>query len=382
MKTPALLLLSALVALGHWLLLAPGPGLLQALQAQTAPSNAFGMQPAPAPAPATSVRVLQTRRLDSASTPPTASVLQAVHTEPRRSTAAPPRAPKAAAYAPPTATPAPEAPTPETPAAETAAPDTPPAPDPEPTLAAAQTAAEEDIQVGPEALATAVEAPSQTLATPLASPWQLPPSVRLNYDITGQSRGLGYRASGVLDWQQNGSRYDARLVASVFFLGNRVLSSEGEITPEGLAPARFADKSRSERAAHFQPDKGKITFSANTPDAVWQRGAQDRLSVFFQLTGMLSGQPERFVSGTLIPVYTASARGADTWAFQVDGSESLSLPAGDMPALKLKRQNRAEHEQQVEVWFAPSLSYWPVRIKLTQANGDFVDQQLVSVTLP
>ena len=186
----------------------------------------------------------------------------------------------------------------------------------------------------------------------------------------------------MLDWEQDGSRYNARLVASVFFLGNRTLSSQGEITAEGLAPTRFADRARSEQAAHFQADKGKITFSGNTPDAPWQPGAQDRLSVFFQLAGMLSGQPERFITGTRVPVYTASARAADTWAFQVDGTETLNLPAGETPAIKLTRQSRLEHDQLVEVWFAPSLSYWPVRIRLTQRNGDFVDQQLASVAKP
>ncbi len=217
---------------------------------------------------------------------------------------------------------------------------------------------------------------------PLIAQLQLPKPARLHYDITGQSRGLGYRASGVLDWQQDGSRYDARLVASVFFLGNRTLSSQGDVTADGLAPTRFADKARSEQAAHFQADKGRITFSANTPDAPWQRGAQDRLSVFFQLAGMLAGQAEGVATGTRIPVYTASARSADTWTFLVDDIESLSLPAGTMPAIKLTRQSRLDYDQLVEVWFAPSLSYWPVRIKLTQRNGDFVDQQLASVTAP
>jgi hypothetical protein len=260
--------------------------------------------------------------------------------------------------------------------------------DPDPTVAVAADGpaarqAEAQPAVGPGAeLAIAHDPLKPPLAMPLIAQLQLPKPARLHYDITGQSRGLGYRASGVLDWQQDGSRYDARLVASVFFLGNRTLSSQGDVTADGLAPTRFADKARSEQAAHFQADKGRITFSANTPDAPWQRGAQDRLSVFFQLAGMLAGQAEGVATGTRIPVYTASARSADTWTFLVDDIESLSLPAGTMPAIKLTRQSRLDYDQLVEVWFAPSLSYWPVRIKLTQRNGDFVDQQLASVTAP
>lgn len=377
MKTPALIMLSALVALGHWLLLVPGPGLLAQVLAPGAPSDsASAMQLAQVPAPAAPVLILQTRRIESSSAYPPASVMQAVRTAPRSASTRPGIA-KPSATVPAAAAPV-QSEKPELGAA--------------PTETVAERLAHTDADPGPDALvaASADAAVRDSSASPLSPPlaaqriahWQLPKPVRLNYEITGQSKGLGYRASGVLDWQQDGSRYDARMVASMFFLGNRTLSSQGEVTADGLAPTRFADKSRSEHAAHFQPDKGKITFSANTPDAPWQRGAQDRLSVFFQLTGMLAGQPERVAPGTRIPVYTAGARSADTWAFLVDDVQNLSLPAGNMPAIRLTRQSRGEYDQLVEVWFAPSLSYWPVRIKVTQANGDFVDQQLANVTPP
>ena len=355
MRPPILLLISALVVLGHWLLLAPGVATLARL---AKPETLSTARPEPSP-----LRAMQTRRIVSA---PLTGTLASPNATSRTSLAQVATERNDASTAQETASPAnltqeastpPELPTTTTTTslASVAPPAPAPAPAPEPAAAAA--------------------------ADALAS-WRLPQSVRLNYDIQGQSRGLNYKASGVLDWEQDGSRYNARLVASVFFLGNRTLSSQGEITAEGLAPTRFADRARSEQAAHFQADKGKITFSGNTPDAPWQPGAQDRLSVFFQLAGMLSGQPERFITGTRVPVYTASARAADTWAFQVDGTETLNLPAGETPAIKLTRQSRLEHDQLVEVWFAPSLSYWPVRIRLTQRNGDFVDQQLASVAKP
>ena len=206
----------------------------------------------------------------------------------------------------------------------------------------------------------------------------IPGSVQLNYQMTGLSRGLNYHASGVMSWRQDGNRYEASMVVSAFLIGARSLSSVGDITVDGLAPKRFADKSRSELAAHFQSDKGKITFSANTPDAPWQRGAQDRLSVFFQLASLLAGQPEGFPPGTKIPMYTAGQKYVDTWTFSVQGSDDLNLPYGALTAIKLTRDARQEFDQRVEVWFAASLGYWPVRIKITQNNGDYIDQQLSS----
>ncbi len=206
----------------------------------------------------------------------------------------------------------------------------------------------------------------------------IPSSVRLTYQMTGLSRGLNYHATGLTTWRQDGSHYEASMVVSAFLIGSRSLSSVGDITVDGLAPKRFADKFRSELAAHFQADKGKITFSANTPDAPWKRGVQDRLSVFFQLASLLAGHPEGFPPGTKIPIYTAGQRDVDTWTFRVANQEDLSLPYGAMKAIKLTRDPRQEFDQRVEVWFSPSLNYWPVRIKITQNSGDYIDQQLSS----
>lgn len=347
MRPPILMLISALVVLGHWLLLAPGVATLARLAKPETMSTA---RPEPSP-----LRAMQTRRIVSA---PLTGALASPNATSRTSLAQVATERNDASTAQETASPA------------------------NLTLEASTPPELTNTNTNTSLASVAPPEPEPTAAADALASWRLPQSVRLNYDIQGQSRGLNYKASGVLDWEQDGSRYNARLVASVFFLGNRTLSSQGEITAEGLAPTRFADRARSEQAAHFQADKGKITFSGNTPDAPWQPGAQDRLSVFFQLAGMLSGQPERFVTGTRVPVYTASARAADTWAFQVDGTETLNLPAGETPAIKLTRQSRLEHDQLIEVWFAPSLSYWPVRIRLTQRNGDFVDQQLASVAKP
>jgi len=165
-------------------------------------------------------------------------------------------------------------------------------------------------------------------------------------------------------------------------LGSRSLESMGDITADGLAPKRFADKGRRELAAHFQADKGKISFSANTPEAPWKRGAQDRLSVFFQLASLLAGQPAGFPLETKIPIYTVGPRDVDTWTFTVAGEETLDLPHGAVKAIKLTRDPRREFDQRVEAWFAPSLGYWPVRMKVTQHGGDYIDQQLSSSGLP
>lgn len=238
----------------------------------------------------------------------------------------------------------------------------------------------------PAAAATlAASAPAAPPAGPSPTPvtaMVLPASARLDYKMTGGSKGLTYYAKGEMDWQNKGSRYDARMTVSALFIGSRTLSSTGQIGDEGLAPSRFSDRSRTEVAAHFEPDKGQISFSANTPAVPWSPGAQDRVSVFLQLGGMLAGNPAGFPVGSAITMLTVGPRDADNWTFVVESEEALSLPFGDLATLKLSRKPRREYDQTVEIWFAPALGYLPVRSKITQANGDFVDQQLSALTRP
>jgi hypothetical protein len=208
---------------------------------------------------------------------------------------------------------------------------------------------------------------------------KLPSSIRLQYKMTGTSKGLNYQADAELGWKNTGSQYEAFMEISALFLGSRSMTSAGLITPTGLAPTRFADKFRTELAAHFEAEKGKITFSANTPDAPWLEGAQDRVSVFMQLGGMLAAKPEDFPAGSEITLYTIGPREADTWTFVVESEEKLQLPDGEMATLRLTRKPRREFDQKVEIWYAPSLGYLPVRNRITQPNGDFIDQKLSKI---
>ncbi|MES2979995.1 MAG: DUF3108 domain-containing protein [Pseudomonadota bacterium] len=259
----------------------------------------------------------------------------------------------------------------------------PPASLPESTIAAAAPVSEAtplpEAPLTPSAPPVPEQPPPASAA--LAAP-RIPGSVRLDYAMTGQSKSLQYSAKGVLNWIHDGEHYNASLVVSAFMLGSRAVSSVGAITADGLAPSRYSEQRRGELATHFQPEKGLITFSNNRPDVPWQAGAQDRLSVFMQISGLLASDPARFQPGTRLPIYTAGPRDADLWSFSVESSQALDLPIGTMQAIKLTRDPRREFDQKVEAWFAPELGYLPVRIRVTQANGDFLEQQLSSTAQP
>lgn len=211
----------------------------------------------------------------------------------------------------------------------------------------------------------------------------IPGSVRLKYTLNGEAKKQAYHALGELLWLQDGQTYDARLEYSAFLIGSRVRTSSGKITERGLAPVRFADKwRRRDLAAHFERDKGQVSFSANTPTAPLLPDAQDQLSVLLQLSSLLAGNPAAHGPGTSVTVPVVGPRDMDTWTFTLQGEELLYLPYDNLPAIKLTRNPRREFDQKVEAWLAPSLAYMPVRVRITQPNGDFVEQLLRSVDSP
>jgi hypothetical protein len=210
-----------------------------------------------------------------------------------------------------------------------------------------------------------------------ASRFVVLPSSRLHYDVTAQSKGFTLKGQAELDWHNEGGRYEAQMNMSspLPFVKPRVQKSTGLVTAMGLEPERFSDKVRSEEAAHFDREQGKVTFSTNKPEAALEPGAQDRLSIVLQLGAMIAGNPSKYPVGSQITVQTASTKEAEPWTFTVQGKEALDLPGGRTTALRLTRNPRKEYDVKVELWLAPGHAYAPVRLRLTQPNGDWVDQQ-------
>ena len=209
-------------------------------------------------------------------------------------------------------------------------------------------------------------------AAPLPATYAVPGSISLTYKVSASQ--FPYRVDGELIWKKVGETYEARLEISKFGLA-RTQTSRGMITPEGLAPVRFSDKFKNEVFAHFDKKMGKVSFSAKTPDAPLLAGAQDRLSVLVQLGSLIAGNPRAHPPATTLTVQTVGTRDADTWVFTVGALETLKLPGGDQTALHLVRNPRYPQDQKVDVWLAPALGYLPARIRITEPDGEYVDQK-------
>lgn len=223
------------------------------------------------------------------------------------------------------------------------------------------------------------EAPIEDKAATL---YAIPAPALLKYDIKGEVKGFAYFANGTLLWQHNGGNYDAQLEISHFLLGSRTQTSAGQLTTHGLEPLRFADKARTEVAAQLDHSQKQVTFTADGTQTKLETGAQDQLSVFLQLGALLGGESQRYQPGDRLAFQAVGARSSEQWIFEVGRMESLTLPGGVLQAIRLVRNPPAQGAPKVEVWLAPQMQYLPVRIRLTQGDGDFVEQQWRSLKKP
>lgn len=217
--------------------------------------------------------------------------------------------------------------------------------------------------------------PWHALAQPAATE-DLPPPGEWAYDVSGSAKGIPYRASGTLGWKPRGQRYEATMVLSATFFGSRTQISQGTLTLQGLRPDTFIDRARKERRLDMDWTRASYTTAPSDAALPLPTGAQDRLSLFFQLGYLLAGQKSPPAPGQSWSLPVLSPAQAQTWTFTWKGTETLDLPAGKLPAWKLEREARHPGDTRMTLWFAPSLQFIPVRIRLVEDDGDTVDQRL------
>jgi hypothetical protein len=253
--------------------------------------------------------------------------------------------------------------------AEVPAPAAVPASDALPPLAASATL---------PAVAAAAASPASA-ALPTAAAFDWPPSTRLSYRLQGQYRGP-VEGTAQVDWLRQGTRYQVHLGTAIGPVLSRHITSEGELTAQGLAPRRFDGEQkvmfRSPRRwqQRFGPEQVTLTDGSNVPT---QAGVQDEASQFVQLTWLFTVQPQRLKVGSAVEMPLAISKRLDRWTYDVTGEEMLRFPFGEVATFRLKpRREAAGGDLTPEIWIAPTLQNLPVRIRLTDGGGNWVDLTL------
>jgi hypothetical protein len=263
----------------------------------------------------------------------------------------------------------------------------PPLPAPEPTPPI-DTAAIEPIALPLLATAWPVLAPvsaapaapaSAAASAPVAFEW--PPSTRLSYTLTGNYRGPVHGQAQV-EWLRQGTRYqvfmDVSVGPSFAPLMTRRVSSEGDITPEGLRPRRYDEitrvalRSPRHLTIFLDADRVRLPGGRELPRPPL---VQDSASQFVHLTWLFTLRPELLQPGRSIELPLALPRVVEPWTYDVLASETLDTPAGPVPALHVKprRESRPGGDLTAEMWVAPSLQYLPVRLLIRQDAETYID---------
>lgn len=241
----------------------------------------------------------------------------------------------------------------------------------------------------PPASVPALVIPPELIALAKA-PAKAPPSFVLDYDMTGEAKKMQYHASGQLQWNNQGDQvYNMAYTISAFLVGKRTQASQGTLGPHGLQPERFADLWRGEKAASFARTpgaspasaQGSIRFSNGSSEAPLLPGAQDQVSMFVQLLALFNADPKRYPAGTQLLLQGAGVRNAPLYRFRVDPEENVQAAGSEHRAIKLTQLRSEGQNKLMEIWLAPWQSggqtwYLPVRMRISQDNGDFVEQTL------
>jgi hypothetical protein len=198
--------------------------------------------------------------------------------------------------------------------------------------------------------------------------------------LTGQFRGGPLYGSAQVQWQRADATYQTRMTLDISLAGTRVLTSQGEVTPNGLLPRVF-EETRGSRRRGVRLGERQIVLDDGRgvarPD-----GVQDTASQFVELGYRFASGRDRLEVGRTVDLWLARPGGVDLWTYDVVEREVLRTPRhGDVQAWRLRPRpiDKARGNITAEIWFAPALQYLPVRIRVSMGDEAFVDLRVETI---
>jgi hypothetical protein len=247
-----------------------------------------------------------------------------------------------------------------------------------PTLADAASAA------GPAAASAGSAASAATAATAAsgaasAYDW-LPPSTQLNYTLVGDYRGP-VEGTAQVRWIRVGAHYQVQVDTRVALVVTRRMTSDGELGAAGLVPKRYDEETETvvtsprRASVRFEGDHIVLGNGSSVPRPP---GAQDAASQLVQLVWAFNMQPGKLVAGGQVAVPIALPRRVDDWVYDILPMEKVHTRFGDIEAypVKPRRPARPGNVLTVQGWFAPTLQYLPIKLRIEQSEGAWVEMLL------
>ena len=219
--------------------------------------------------------------------------------------------------------------------------------------------------------AAAPAAPASAAANSGLDSW--PADTRLNYRLGGYFRG-DLHGSARVQWQRQADRYQTRVEVDLTLLARLVLTSQGEVTAQGLLPRAYEESRRSgPRVVRLRDDAIILNDGRSVPRPP---GVQDTASQFVELSHRFASGQDALEVGRTVSLWMARPGAVDLWTYDIVGREMLQTPElGVIEAYHLKPRPIANPRGNItaEMWFAPSLRYLPVRIRVNMGESTYVD---------
>ncbi|MGZ8253135.1 MAG: DUF3108 domain-containing protein, partial [Methylophilaceae bacterium] len=162
-------------------------------------------------------------------------------------------------------------------------------------------------------------------------------------------------------------------------LGKRILSSEGEVTAEGLKPSHFelhqGDNVKKSLFADFDWPANLLTMKVkgNPTTAPLEKGAQDILSLVYQFM-FLQPEGDTFV----LPVTTGKK--LRTYHYQVtERDAAIEVSSGKYKTIHMVNAGKDKDSDEKELWLGVESHYLPVKLIMHDDNGAAIEQTLTSL---
>lgn len=209
----------------------------------------------------------------------------------------------------------------------------------------------------------------------------LPKRIQATYAVTKNGQPF---ANVREQFTMSGNQYRVESVTKgigVYALfGERVLGSEGVVTPQGLKPSRFelrqGDNARKALLAEFDWDKQNLRMTAKgkLKEAKLESGAQDLASFAYQF--MYLPQPLK----NSVTLSLTTGKKLNQYQYNIQPEVEVIEAAG-MQYKTLHLVPAEQGDETKELWLAADYHLVPVRILLVDENGQKLEQTLTELQI-
>ena len=186
-----------------------------------------------------------------------------------------------------------------------------------------------------------------------------------------------------MKWATDNKKFTVATETRAMLVGKILdAKSEGVIDEYGLAPTTFTEKRfrKDLTTVSFDRDAKTISFTGSNQTYPIKGGEQDRSSAIWQLIAIARGAPAKFKTASNWTFFVAGQHDAEPWTFKVVRQEKIDSPLGKLTALHMVKAPPPNAKgQQLDIWLAPSLEWYPVRLRFTETDGDFIEQTLEKI---